>query len=365
MKKTARFFITIAFIMCAFSLGAENVTLESDALKLVLHEQNGSFSLYRKTGTKGRLVALNDTSDNSSSTFFAIKNGDKFMALRRSYNIDISSVQNEDGSVSLIWESDLAFNAEARFSLVATDETMPADTVRVDFSIMNLSENDTSFAAKAVIDTVLGEVSRIHYTTAKGTAIRSEKSFTSMIQDKWVSSSNGTVSVSCVLAGSAATAPEYVLVANRDLLVSDVWKPAFNEKRGLSSVLSPNNSALGIWYAGKKLELFESASFTFFLTTAADGQIPPNAALIGLEAEMTSAGLDESTLQSASQIVDEAVSSSYEVIVPEITGKKIDYAYIQQLLDYVKVLEESDNPDPDEISKLSAEIDAVILELTE
>lgn len=364
MKKATRFLFVLLFALCAASLAAEDVVLESAAVKLVLHEQNGSFSLYRKTGSKGKLVALNEVSDNSSSTFFSLKTDGRYRPLRRSYNMTISAVKNDDGTASLKWVTDLAFEAEARFSLLSSDGKKPADTVRVDFTVQNLAEKEGVYSVKAVIDTVLGERSRIHFTTAKGTAIRSEKSWTSMVQDKWLSSSNGTETVSFLLAGSAATAPDMVLVASRDNLLSDTWKPVVNEDRGLTSIQSPNNSAIGIWYRDTKLKLFEEATYTFFMTTAGDGGIAPNAAFIGIETEEKPAGIPESTVQSASQIVDTAAASSYEVVTPEAGKKDVDYAYIQQLLDYIDVLEQSENPDPEEIEKLSAELDAVILELT-
>lgn len=365
MKTVRRVLVLFILVMGVFSLFAEEVTLESDALKLVLHGQNGSFSLYRKTGAKGKTVALNEVTDNSSSTYFALKVGNQNKPLHRSSNVNISVVQNSDKSASLIWESDLMFKAEAVFTLVSTAAAdLPADAVRVDFRVMNLSENDTDFAVKAIVDTLLGENSRIHFTTARGTAVRTEKSWTSMVQDKWITSSNGLETVSFLLSGSAATAPESVIASSRDLLLTDVWKPVVNEDRRLTSIQSPNNSAIGIWYKGTKLALFEEVRYTFFMTTAEGGDVPANAALIGIEAEQTAPVLSEDVVQSASEIVDAVVSAEYEVTQPVSLEKEIDYAYIQQLLDYVEVLEKSENPDPEEISKLSAEIDAVILELT-
>ncbi len=365
MKKFIRLAAVFIFILSATSLFAEDITLESEVLKLVLHEKTGSYSLYRKTGAKGKLVALNEISDNSSSTFFAVKTGSHSKVLTRSYKITQSAVRNEDGSASLIWEEDLIFKAEACFSLVSSEEGMPADTVRVDFSLMNLADANVSCAVKAVVDTVLGETSRIHFTTAKGTAIRTEKGWESMVQDKWLSSSNGRETVSFILAGSAATDPEYVLAASRDILLSDTWKPAVNEGRALNTLQSPNNSALGIWFQEKKLAFFESATCTFFMTTAADGEVPPNGAFIGMETEPDDSELSESTVESASQIVDAAVASpaKYEVVQTAVQSS-IDYAYIQLLLDRIKLVEQSDDPDIEEINKLSDEIDAVILELT-
>lgn len=365
MKKTVRFLFILIFALCAASAIAEDITLESKVMKVVLHEQNGSFSLYRKMGKKGKFTALNDVSDSSSSTFFAVKAGNRFKPLRRSYDISITAVQNEDGSASLVWESKTV-SVEARFTLLSTVDDSPADAVRVDLHVMNLSEDSTVCSLKAVIDTVLGETSRIHFTTAKGTAIRQETGWTTMVQDKWLSSSNGDGTVSFLFAGSAATDPDYVLAASREQLLSDTWKPVVNESRGFSTLQTPNNSALGVWFKETKLKQYESACFTFFMTTAQDGEIPANAALLGIESEPAPSIISESVAASASQIVDEAVESGADkyVTAPVAQGRSVDYAYIQQLMDRIKVLEDSDNPDKEEIAKLSAEIDAVILELT-
>lgn len=364
MKKAKGILLTVLFVFCAVSLAAEDVTLESDVLKLVLHEQNGSFTLYRKQ-PNGKLIAMNEVSDNSSSTFFVLKSGNRYRTLRRSYDLVNSAVLNEDGSASLVWENNLEFRAEAKFTLVSSAKGKPADTVRADLIVQNLSDTDTTYAFKAVIDTVLGERSRIHFTTARGTAIRSEKSWNSMVQDKWLSSSNGTETVSFVFAGSAATAPELVLAASRDQLLSDTWKPVVNEERSLTSLQSPNNSAFGIWYRETKLKMFETSHAVFFMTTASDGEVPPNSVLLGIESEKETELLSESAVKSASQIVDEAAAASEKEPEDQKEPEKtIDYAYIQHLLNYIEVLEQSENPDPEEIARLSAEIDAVILELT-
>ena len=345
MKRAYRLVLALVLFMSTAVLAAEDIVLESDVLKLVLHSQSGTYSLYRKSGKKNRFTAFTEVSDYASSTFFAIKADGKYIPLRRDYNTTISAVQNDDGSASLVFDADGTFHAEARFALLVTQKEMPADSVRVDLSVKNLSDKDAVLSMKAVIDTVLGETSRIHFTTAKGSAIRTEKAFATMTQDKWISSSDGIGTLSVLLAGSAATDPEYVLAANRDIMLSDAWKPVVNEGRSFSTLQSPNNSALGIWFSETKLKQNGTARYTFFLTTAADGDVPPNAALLGIESDPEVPELSESTVESASEIVNTA--------------------YIQQLLDRIQEIENSDNPDPEEIQELSAEIDALILKLTE
>lgn len=364
MRKAARILSVIVLLLSMTVLAAEDITLESEVMKVVLHGQTGTYSLYRKSGTKDRFTAFNEVADNASSSFFAVKAGSRYFPLRRSYSTTVSTVQNEDGSASFVWDIGGMIQAEVRFTLLVTEKDSPADSVRIDLSVMNLTENEGPFAIKAVVDTLLGETSRIHFTTAKGTAILSEKAFDSMVQDKWLSSSDGIGTVSVLLAGSAATAPDYVLAANRDILLSDAWKPVVNEGRSFSKLQSPNNSALGIWYSEKRLKLFETARYTFFVTTAAEGNVPPNAVLLGIESEPDSE-LSESIVASASQIVEQAVGTEDDA--PSASGgqKTVDAEYVQQLLDRIYVIEESDDPDPEEIKQLSAEIDALILDLAE
>lgn len=361
MKKAVRFFCTVLLVLCTVSLAAEDITLESDELKLVLHEQTSSFSLYRKIGKKGKLVALNEVSGNSSSTGFSIKFDDQFRPLCRSYNMAISTVQNEDGSASLRWEIGRELCVEARFTLISAVDNTPADTVRVDLKVTNNTEEEVVCAMKAVIDTLLGESSRIHFTTARGSSISSEKGFSSMAQDKWITSSNGTESVSVLLAGGIASSPEYVLAASRDLLLSDAWKPVVNEGRVFSTLQNPNNSALGIWFKDSRLKPSNTVTYTFFMTTAENGDVPPNAVLLGIETREVASPVSES----ATQIVDSVVTDEeYVPVLPASQEKKVDYAYVQELLARISQIEASDNPDAAEIERLSAEIDALILELT-
>lgn len=363
MKKAKGFALVLVLALsCAF-LAAEDIVLESDVVKLVLHEQTGTFTLYRRNGSKDRFQAFNEVSDSSSSTFFSVKAGDSFLPLRRSFGVTLETKRNADDSASFIWKAGESVEVEIKFTLVVTDETKAADSVRIDMTVMNLTDKEADFAVKAVIDTMLGETSRIHFTTASGTAVYSEKSWNSMARDKWISSSDGIGTASFVLAGSAATDPEFVLAASREILLSDTWKPVINEGRTFATFTNPNNSALGIWYKPVKLKLYEKSSSTMFIATAANGDIPPVSTLVGIEAEDGESGLSESTVASATQIVDTAVGSEGGKVLAA-QKPELDYAYIQQLLDRIKEIEESDNPDSEEIAKLSAEIDALILELT-
>ncbi|MBQ0166168.1 MAG: hypothetical protein KBT02_03555 [Treponema sp.] len=365
MKKIKQLACILVLILTVSFVTAENVVLESDALKLELHEQTGSFTLYRKTGSKGKLLALNDVSDSSSSTFFAVKMNGVTRPLSRSYDVTVNCKANADGSASLVWEISGTLSVEACFTLMPAVSGTDADTVRVDMVVMNLSEKDVVCSLKAVIDTVLGETGRTHFTTAKGTAVSNEREYTTMVLDKWFSSTNGTDSVAVILAGSNATNPDYVLAANRDLLLSDTWKPVANEGRTFDTFQSPNNSALGIWYENVKLRFFETFRRTFFITTASDDEALPVASLVGPVSETEEYVADEGTVEAAAQIVDAVVEAAvYQNLSEDINTSAVDYAYIQSLLDRIAELDASGNPDAEEISRLNTEIDALLLELT-
>lgn len=365
MNKLIRPLLVCLSLLAASAAFAKDVVLESEVLKLVLHEQTGAFSLYRKTGEKGRLVPLNDIADDSSTTGFSIKIGSQIKRLSRTYGIDVSAVEEEDGSVSFVWEIKDTLSVKANFSLYTpyTYAEGAEDCVRVDISAMSLVENEMAVSFKAVMDTILGEKSRIHFTTARGTAISSEKAYQSMNIDKWISSSNGSETVSLLLSGAGVRQPELVLAAPRDVLLSDEWKPPVNEGRSFTSYQNFNNSAVGIWWAEQKINLFQSARYTFFITTAADGTYPPNAAILGKDG-FQQESLSAEAAESASRIIDTVVQAQIsDSVIDAPVKKSVDYDYARQLIERVEALDDKDKLDPDEISKLNDELDAIILEL--
>lgn len=365
MKKVKKLFCILIAVLCVSSLAAENIVLESDVLKLVLHEQTGSYTLFRKTGKKGKLLALNDVSDNASSTFFAVKMDNSIRSLSRSGDILATGKLNDDGSASIIWEVGDALSVEARFSLISAVSGNSADTVRVDLFAQNLLEREITCSVKAIVDTVLGETSRIHFSTEKGLALRSEKEYEAPVQEKWLSTSNGKEAAALVFAGNTATVPDYVLIANRDRFLTDEWKPLAYEGRSFDTFGSPNNSAIGMWYEGERLRMFQVMKRTFFITTAGDGNVPHVTELVGAVLETETSAIEEKTYEETVQKVQAAVeAAANDTLSEDINTELLDYSYIQSLIDRIRLVEESENPDPEEVAQLSAEIDALILKLT-
>ena len=352
MKKLLFFVVIFAFLFTA--LWADDVVLEKGNIRVVLHEYSGSISLYSKSAKTGKFVSIIDNSNYSVNSGFYVRIDEVERKLEQSYNIDIETDYTETGVV-ISYNIKKQASIEVTFTPFTSGLSQREDCIKVDVSIYNFTESTHNYGLKAIFDTILGEVSQNHFYTANISSIESETLFTSMKTDKYIASSNGYDSVGFLLGGSNVSEPQITLLANRDILLTSKWIPNVSEKRPFDSVSTVNNSALGIVWRDMELDSLSKSNITFFITTSTNKRMLP------LEKNFPANMLAKNLSLEESSYID-SYGTTY--IIGVYKKEQLDPEYIADLLNRIHNLEvNEDGSNKDEIKKLNAELDAIMLQI--
>lgn len=263
-----------------FYIKKRNFKVDKGDIQLVLRGRSGTFGLYAipESGSRRPLLA---TSDDYASTFFAVKAGRQEYQLNRESGVSCEARETDYGA-------QLAYKIKNKFQFVADFSLMPSistssriDVIRVTLYTTNLSRNTQSFAVKGVFDTMLGENTYQHFSTAARSRINSETQFTDMSVDKWIRSSNDKAAVQFILNGKGITKPKSVSLANKDILSAKAnWELSLKDQRSFSSVLAYNNSAMSINWRTSYLDPLKTDVITFYISVSTDDREPAGRELI-------------------------------------------------------------------------------------
>lgn len=254
-------------------LPEKNPDIVSGDVKLVLKTGTGSFGIY-VIPEQGKEIPLLSTYDAYNSSFFAIKCGRKEYRLNRENGVRTSTRKTAYGA-QLVYTIDNKAQVTVDFSLFPSISTSSrVDMIRVTVYTTNLGKTIQSFSVKGVFDTILGENAYTHFSTAARSRVDGERLYTDMSGERWIRSSNENSTIQFLLYGKGITKPQAVILGSKDLLSGTSWQPAIQESRGFSSVLTYNNSALGINWPTFYLDPQKTNAITFYISVAADGNEP-------------------------------------------------------------------------------------------
>lgn len=403
MKRFVVFFCSIFLVVS--SLNALDLEKTYGIFKIVMHEKAGTFSLYATDGATGKFMPVLSTIDNSSGTQFYLRVGTSVYSLTPKSGVKIEQVLDET-QARIDYEVAGKFHLITTFSFFSSAENELADIIQMDFEIQNLSAVTNGFSFKAIFDTCLGEGALRHFSTATRISVNEEMTFPVMSADKWIRSSDGFTSIQFLLDGADVTSPKLVTVANRDILLTRTWEPAFVNGRGFNSLFSYNNSAVGVHWDTNRLAAGKNMKIRFYISAGVAEMVPVDlsAHLFAMkqnfvqsiqseaDADATEAELDESAVSDSQAVVGaEQVESSQpatsqpvieQPVAAEPAGEQtavknpvespakkiekqpseqIDAEYMQSLLDRIAELEK--NPEAanqDEIDTLNAELDLIL-----
>lgn len=355
LKKTI---MLIAFSVVLMAVFAENVIIEKDPLRLVVYDYSGAMSLYQRSSAKEDYIPLFSVANEACSSGFYLKYGKVSRKLTRNMGISVEVKENPSGA-EVVYTLGSTASVIVKYTLLSAVNPEVADCVRVDVSVENLKKLSDTFAIKAVFDTILGEAGESHFITNIKPSLNTEYMFQSMGDDKWVRSSNGCDSIQFLLDGGDISTPQFVAVANRDLLLSSDWLPVVSDGRLFDSIRVTGNSALGIYWRDVQLKSHAKSSFSFYITVATSSLVPPDVKTVcgNLSEELASINQDSEPVY-----VD---SHGTKFTVGELTEEQLDPEYILKLFDRIQELEEQEETSSyyDEIQKLNAEVDAILLKL--
>ncbi|MDE5899533.1 MAG: hypothetical protein K2H09_09795, partial [Treponemataceae bacterium] len=246
-----------------------------------------------------------------------------------------------------------------KFDCISSVPGEPEDVLKITAIVLNRGKRADTFALKAVLDTVLGERTGTHFSTAQNLSVNSEMQFRSVDAVRWICSENKKASMRIMVYGADCSPVEVVSLGNKDLLALPAWIPSASRAKTFDSVLSYNNSAVCINWQGVRLAPEEEASFVYYISMATDGREPAGD---GWLAEFSPESLEAGLASDADGAARERNVVRFDV--EPVGVERLDYEYVQELLDRINTLESgSASVDREELLRLNAELDAVLEKL--
>ena len=328
---------------------AKTVTVSSGSVKLVLRGERGTFQIYA-LGEDGSETAVFSRADAFTSSYFSLLAGKKEYRLSSSGGAATGAKANPDGG-TLVYKLHKIADVTVDFSFARSPESSFDDIVKVRISVVNKGKKRNTFALKGVFDTVLGEKTKTHFSTADIKSINAETQFHDMSVSRWILSQGQEAAVQFLLYGADTTKIEEATLGNKDVLSLPMWCPVFVPVRSFDSVTSYNNSALAVNWPKASLESGAEAEVIFYIALSADGGVPKGDAYIA-SFDKTLPVDDKANENSKAIVGDESA-------VPEW---KLDKAYVASLLQRIQALSDYD-ADADELAELNAELDAILEQL--
>lgn len=378
--------IFFAFL-CVFFIGllsAAEIEGVFGIYRVVLHDKAGTFSLYMENSKNSKYVPVLNPLDSSSGTRLYLKAGSFVYVLSKGAGVPVSQYLTDNGfHIEYTVKNIALVTLDFSFCSSQTGELDEfADVITVDAFVKNITKKTGNFALKAVFDTCLGETVAKNFSTKIIPSINEEVSFLSMENDEWIRTSDGINSIQFLLDGDTVTKPLSVTLANRDILLTDVWTPNLIPGRGYNSLFSFNNSAVCIHWDSYRVSPQLQSTMRFYITAASDGYNPVdmNSKFFAKEED----GEDSEDLMDVQeQDIEDVEKLEEKVVVPEekvepieddsiqdlnpyeytqpITSEQLDPVYIKQLLEKIENMEtDSSDIDREEILRLNAELDAIL-----
>ena len=389
-------------------------SITKDDIKIEMNGSTGSFCLYAIPEV-GKPVPLLSNYDSTTSTFFSVKIGRKEYRLNRENGVKSEARRTPYGA-------QMAYLISGEAQIVVDFSFLPSiatssrvDMLRVTVYTINLGKHTQSFAIKGVFDTVLGENTDAHFSTAAKSRINSEMQLFDLSDDLWIRSSNGNTSLQMLLCGKGINSPSYVTLANKDALALPMWVPQVQDTKSFSSVISYNNSAVGLNWKTAYIDPNRTSVITFYISvgiggnepagknflaslaegkTALSAKIPPAFQTTNVAPDPAQISPDEiqtvyhenmpavtegpvqtikdtpvevqdvSDTEGPVQVlasVEEEKEELPETTAAAVTKEQLDPEYIQKLLDHIAALEEDGSGVNDnEIQYLNEELDSIL-----
>ena len=398
------------------STSTRPVTSVFGDIKLTAYPKKGTFAI-SVMNANGKAVPVISSTNEYTSTSFYLKAGKKIIKLCDDSNV-VSAAKKTATGIKIRYTIDKVAIVIVDFDCFASEEGGLEDTIKITGAILSQSKKKTDFALKVIFDTVLGETDRHHFYSSSDTPVKGEVLYHSMKEEKYFTSKNAKGAMQIILDGADISPIESVALANYTTLNTKKWEADMTTFRSFDTVLSYNNSAVGVYWPAVKLEPDEETSSIFYISLASDGNVPGGAAYIAAkslpeteeDAEQAEAAEETETKPAQEDAVQniqaveetpkvepkkteqkktEPKKNEPKVIEPEpepvveepkpqnvpaieekpqtqpktssITNDMLTSDYIQKLLDKIENLEEGDpEVNKAEINALNAQLDAIL-----
>lgn len=287
----------------------------------------GDIKLFAK-GTVGsvQLYALNHDDkaipvyamyDEFTSTHFCVMAGKKVYTLTNNAGIVIGARKSDLG-VQMVYAVPNLFRLIVKYDCLKSSEDANEDIVKVTATVKNKGKRTEIFGLKQNIDTYLGEQAHPHFSTADSTYVDSEVQYRKLDKVKFVQSGNKYAKAQFIFDGADVSRPEAITLANKDMLLMNNWIPSAVTGKNFDSVISYNNSAIGVNWESVRLAPQEEVSYVYYIALATDGLEPKGLEFIdGLQKKMDE---EKALAEEEQELVEKTEDKKEEKI--EAQGKK-------------------------------------------
>ena len=386
-------------------------------IKLYANPKKGTFAISILNSDEKAVNVMSSANEYTTSSFY-LQSGKKIFKLCDDSSV-VSAAKKTDKGMRLRYTIERNAVVIIDFECFSSVEGEAEDSIKVTAAIVSLAKKKTDFALKLLFDTVLGETDRHHFYNSEGLPVKGEVIYHTMEEEKYFTSKNAKGSMQMIFAGADTTPVQSVILANFTTLDTKKWEPDMTNFRSFDTVLSYNNSAVGVFWPKTNLEPDAEKDFVFYLSMATGDAVPGGVNYIFAEPEQPEEEAEpaeeqeqtkpqEEKVQNIQAVKEETEPKPSEIPAAEkpvvekpvetqpvtapaepepvkviteeppvqtepvqkVTDKisdngigsdKLSYDYIQKLLDRIDELEEGD-PDLNkaEINALNAELDAIL-----
>jgi len=257
MKRRIVVFTALFILLPALLSG---LTLEQGRIKLILHEDNGRFSIYylKDIEEEEYISLLFERDPRTSSTGILLNNRVYTLGSSNAFSQKISKTSE---GAQFIWSSS-QLEIRQTFSFIKSSPNSLADGVRIDTTVTNSSESIQSVGIHHLFDTYLGEKQDAQFITSDDQQLEGETGFSLQPPRYWISpvgstdegtagSFEGFISM---LKGSGITLPDKVVFSNWKRLSENLWNLQVQRNRNFNLLpYSINDSAVCQFYDPIKL----------------------------------------------------------------------------------------------------------------
>lgn len=333
--------------------------LSSSFISIELFGKTGTFNILCSSSAKKETSMLS-SADLCGSTGFLLKIDDNVYRLNQDRRVARELRRLENGA-QLVYtvNNDVRFVVD--FSLAASREGSASDIIKVSTYLINIGGKNHDIGVKGIFDTSCGEISSVHFTTDGGAKIRNERCFTKdeIHRERTVISSDGNVSFQLVLDGIPVSPVESVSFANVDEFYKMDWESPLRRGRGFTSSSSYDNSAVQVKWPEFNIHEEKKVENSFYIAVSNNGEAPRG--LDYVDRISLQPVLPPSEENEQQPRIDKR--TDVEFIIPPIKDYQLDPGYIQDLIDRIDALQSSENVDKKTISRLNAELDAILEKL--
>jgi len=375
----------------------KDIDFKTGIIHLKVRPKLGTFNL-QVINDDGRSIPVLSTANEFTTTGFFLKYNKKAYKLEAQNNIKTGGKRLKNG-VELEYSIENVADIVITMTALESEPGNGNDLLKVNYSVINRGPKKALINQKVLLDTILGETDQYHFYTSASVPVTNEVMYRTMQNEKWFMSKNNQASMQILLNGADITDPYIVALANYSTLSKNTWEPEMLTYRAFDTVLSYNNSAVGVYWPEKSVAVNGKVSSTFYISLASGQDIPQGYAYIQKKDSVKQKPIPEVNIPVEVPVVvkQEPVEEVKVVEVPVVqptvtvqaevkpapepvkietpakpipnvkfdvstlTKEQLTPEYIQNLLDRILALEESDTVlNREELLQLNAELDAIL-----